>query len=418
MSNRKLLLSILIIFTHNLWAHDHLDYNSGEIRIIYDDIYTSLEAPYRTNAGTVELRSYDGRRFFINEDKLTSLVRSSLLINRDIILGHCEEVVACSPKKIKKKFDFNLKRLTKTSVEKIKAAGFFLQDFVMDLLWDSVTGVRRYGALYFALIATGEVIEHAIIHPLGIPIPLCKFVQAGTVKILSGAKRSALILFGKHPGGLGASERMRTLVKDYQFRSSYIKHINRFLAYSADPSRINMTRWQKVKAVFKKENYFQKTNRDFYLHTVLENPNLTINEEMKVFDTNKPVEAQVLKLKMERKIQSLNFLIETNEMYLKAMFEEEHINWKQYAKAKWRLGALAAELDKFHVSLIAINRGNLEQFLDPKIKNVTDKFLVHLKEFSNDPTSSKFKSNFSKLKSIIGSIKKTDCGMYFMLNRL
>ena len=40
---------------------------------------------------------------------------------------------------------------------------------------------------------------------------------------------------------------------------------------------------------------------------------------MKVFDTNKLVEAQVLKLKMERKIQSLNFLIDTNEMYLKAM---------------------------------------------------------------------------------------------------
>ncbi len=397
---------ILLLFSTNVFSHE-LDYSSDDVFKIYNNVNKAFEENSHQKQ-FITIKSKNGKTFQIEEGRLTKLIREGLKLNLDIVLNNCTQNEVCDPREVQEKFSKNLPEMTKATLRKIKSAGIWISDFIMDMLFDSVTGVRRYGVLYFVLVSTGEVIEHFVIHPMGIPVPLCKFVQVGTVKILAGVKTTFLTLFSRYPVNINLNKRFQMLAENYGQKKYFSKHINRFLAYSANPKAMTYSRFEKIKKLFQKINFFDDLHKDYYLHDFInkENPLVIKPQEFKNFSIE---ERYLNTFKVEREIQALNFLIDINEAILKALHEEDKLSLKDYIKAKWRLGEVGGFIDKFHVLIKSLNStNNYELFIIEKEK-IEKEVIRVLNEFSKNPTSNEAKLKIRELNKTLKLFELRKC---------
>ena len=395
------LLKIILLFSLFCFtAHAHeLDYSSEDVQKIYDNIQTTFERNDFSKQ-YITIKDRRGRTFKITEGKLTALVREGLLLNLDLILRNCTINKACEVKEVKDKFHKNLPHMIKTTVSKIKNGALWTAEFVMDLMYDAVTGVRRYGVLYFILVGTGEAIEHFVLHPLGILVPLCKAVQVGTIKILDGVKNTTLTLFSKFPVSITMKDRLSILAQTHAYKKYLTRHINRYLAYSANPDSMNDSRFKSIKSYFKKINLFDDMNEKFYLHS-FENNSSPVEKLPKKFKSLKLEEKYLKMFAIERDIHTLNFLVEVNESLVKALHEEGKLSVKDYVRAKWRLGELGGFIDKYQVLVRGLSLSQGIEAFSKEAELIKLELVRSLREFSKNPLSEKSKLQSKALKKVM-----------------
>ncbi len=325
------LLVILFAIQTSLFAHEGHHHRHEETIELYKQVFYDFNvAP--SPSETVNDLSYsyirNGQDFIkLPESSLSLLVREQVRLYEDIIQQQCHCDISELKRENEKRIPFIIRKV-KTFFPKILTE-------INKMLWEEVSGLRRYGPVYVIISIIGEIVDHNIS-----PVPLCKFV-ACFARIASDKLNTLKSLTAPYYKGINTIDRFKALYSRMVYKKKYKAHWEKlyFRAFEELP--------------FPKKEVSQGKNNNNFLFLAKRDKNLnqmTIDEIRLAFSTLDTMKKMWF---IDQIIDSFNFTYYFLKDQGYRLKKEKNIDKKNYFKLQWDLGSYGVKIDLLKIRLYA-----------------------------------------------------------------